>query len=398
MANARLVSENLGCEALSECAILLVDTVMRELGREYELFLPDSGYHDKAVKVLEIGGRKIEYRVCTYPYSVAFPRTLRVIARNLLMRWPNEFRKARLVFNLGQGDSFSDIYGKRRFRQTDLCNRLAAAHKLPFIFLPQTIGPFEDPDISVQAGRSLGAAEYVMCRDASSLDCCRQLAPASSCGEFIDMAFLLPYEKVQLPQGGIHVGLNVSALLWNGGYDARNQFGLKCDYRALVRAIIEYFKGIDGVCLHLVPHVIVPGNEIENDAVLCKALQSEFSCPNVVAAPAFSSASQAKSYIAATDFFMGARMHSTIAAFSAGVPVVPMSYSRKFTGMFGQSLQYPHVLDMNRLDMEAAMNHITDCFSRRQELKSLESDILSTVVDARLAAMKDTLKTIISEI
>ena len=37
-------------------------------------------------------------------------------------------------------------------------------------------------------------------------------------------------------------------------------------------------------------------------------------------------------------------MHACIAAFSAGVPVVPMAYSRKFNGLFG-TLGYKRVAD-----------------------------------------------------
>jgi polysaccharide pyruvyl transferase WcaK-like protein len=54
------------------------------------------------------------------------------------------------------------------------------------------------------------------------------------------------------------------------------------------------------------------------------------------------------------DIFLGARMHSTIGAFSAGVPVIPFSYSRKFEGLF-QSLEYPYVLNARELDTNACL-------------------------------------------
>jgi polysaccharide pyruvyl transferase WcaK-like protein len=41
---------------------------------------------------------------------------------------------------------------------------------------------------------------------------------------------------------------------------------------------------------------------------------------------------------------MGARMHACIAAFSSGVPVLPIAYSRKFSGLFG-SLGYRYLVD-----------------------------------------------------
>src|SRR5690606_38493929 len=145
--------------------------------------------------------------------------------------------------------------------------------------------------------------------------------------------------------GPVRVGLNVSGLLMAGGYDRGNMFGLRMDYPALVREIVGRFRAHpDGCELHLVAHVIPHGTDagealagLEDDHRAARALAAEF--PGVVVAPAFRTPSEAKSYIAGLDFFMGARMHSCIAAFSAGVPVVPMAYSRKFAGLFG-SLGY----------------------------------------------------------
>jgi polysaccharide pyruvyl transferase WcaK-like protein len=80
----------------------------------------------------------------------------------------------------------------------------------------------------------------------------------------------------------------------------------------------------------------------EDDWRASQVLAAEF--PGTALAPAFASPSDAKSYIASLDFFMGARMHACIAAFSSGVPVVPMAYSRKFAGLFG-SLGYDATVD-----------------------------------------------------
>lgn len=69
--------------------------------------------------------------------------------------------------------------------------------------------------------------------------------------------------------------------------------------------------------------------------------------PGSVLAPAFASPSEAKSYIAGMDFFMGARMHACITALLSGVPVVPMAYSLKFEGLFG-SLDWTRALNWPR--------------------------------------------------
>jgi polysaccharide pyruvyl transferase WcaK-like protein len=90
--------------------------------------------------------------------------------------------------------------------------------------------------------------------------------------------------------------------------------------------------------------------------------------PSVTVAPAFTSPSEAKSYIAGMDFFMGARMHACIAAFSSGVPVVPMAYSRKFAGLFG-TLGYDETVDCTTQSAQDILTHIFSAFERRSELE-----------------------------
>ena len=63
---------------------------------------------------------------------------------------------------------------------------------------------------------------------------------------------------------------------------------------------------------------------------------------------------EAKSYISKMDLFIGARMHATIAALSAGIPVIPFSYSRKFEGLFN-SLDYPYVVEGTKWSTEDAI-------------------------------------------
>ena len=69
------------------------------------------------------------------------------------------------------------------------------------------------------------------------------------------------------------------------------------------------------------------------------------------------------------DFFMGARMHSTIAAFSSEVPVFPMAYSRKFNGLFADTLQYPYMADMKTQSNAEILANIKQCYGQRKRFK-----------------------------
>jgi len=72
-----------------------------------------------------------------------------------------------------------------------------------------------------------------------------------------------------------------------------------------------------------VSHVISERFVVEDDYRIAQKLAEEF--PGTIVAPRFRNSSEAKSYISGLDFFCGSRMHACIAAFSSGVPVVPVA-------------------------------------------------------------------------
>jgi polysaccharide pyruvyl transferase WcaK-like protein len=105
----------------------------------------------------------------------------------------------------------------------------------------------------------------------------------------------------------------------------------------------------------------------DDDGAAADALKAEF--PALIRHANFASPSAAKSMIATMDFVTGARMHATIGAWSAGVPVVPISYSRKFEGLFG-GLDYPWMVPAKGLTTQAAAAYIVDAFDRRDLLRA----------------------------
>jgi len=104
------------------------------------------------------------------------------------------------------------------------------------------------------------------------------------------------------------------------------------------------------------------GGSVEDDLKACEELAEAY--PGAKVAPAFTAPSEAKSYISGLDFFMGARMHSCIAAFSSGVPVVPMAYSRKFAGLFG-SLGYNYTVDCTSEPSDVIIDRIMQAYENR---------------------------------
>lgn len=84
-------------------------------------------------------------------------------------------------------------------------------------------------------------------------------------------------------------------------------------------------------------------------------------------------------------------MHSTIAAFSSEVPVFPMAYSRKFNGLFADTLQYPYMADMKTQSNAEILANIKQCYGQRKDLKEMEHQRMHTTVKERREIMETKL-------
>ncbi len=298
-----------------------------------------------------------------------------------------------LMLDIGAGDSFADIYPDKRFAYMALTKELCLLKGVPLVLSPQTIGPFSRQPHSAVAAHCMTKARAVFARDPLSLAAARKLAPAARVEQVVDVAFALPFE--QAAKGpGLRFGLGISGLLYSGGHTGRNEFGLDVDYAEFTHRLIEALLARGGVTIELVKHVYSPEMPHEDDAAAARALVARY--PALVEAPDFTTPSEAKSFISGLDFLVAARMHATIAAYSSGVPVVPVSYSRKFEGLFG-GLGYKWLLPVKGVSTEDAVTFVLDAFDRRAELESAVRTGLP-VVEAGLDRYVDTLAGLLADI
>lgn len=273
-------------------------------------------------------------------------------------------RRLDAMFDIGAGDSFTDIYPDSRFAFIIASKLLCILAGTPLILSPQTIGPFSRQPHTLLAAWAMTRARAVFARDPMSEQAARTMAPRADVHAAIDVAFALPFTPAAKGPD-TRVGINVSGLLYAGGHTGRNEFGLEVDYRDYTHRLIEALLARGDVRVELVKHVFARGTSSEDDPAVARALVARY--PGLVEAPDFASPSEAKSYISGLDFLVGGRMHATIAAFSAGVPVVPVSYSRKFEGLFG-GLGYRWLVPAKGMSTEAALAFTLDAFDRRAEV------------------------------
>ncbi len=289
--------------------------------------------------------------------------------------------QADVVLDIGAGDSWADIYGKKRFAYLWATKMAAIARHKPLIFSPQTIGPFSPGPLKSLAAMAQRGAAAIVARDPQSFAVAKNMTPNSRVIEAVDVAFALPFDRAPVRTGGApRVGINASGLLFNGGYGGGNDYGLDVDYAPLTRAMITAFQA-EGATVELVTHVNAPHIPRDDDGAVADMLAQEF--PGVIRVPDFGSPSAAKSHISGLDFLVAGRMHACIAAFSSGVPVVPVAYSRKFSGLFEGVLGYEHRVPVKGLSTEQALAYTLDKYRMREAL-AVEVARANEGVDARL--------------
>lgn len=289
-------------------------------------------------------------------------------------------RRSAAVLDISGGDSFTDLYGKARWNLVVLSKLIALSVGTPLVLLPQTYGPFADPERRRIAASVVDRAHAAWSRDPDGFDALRDLLgdrfDPRRHREGVDVAFALPASRPPEPvmarwpsdEGGeVTVGLNVSGLLMNEAEQSgAKQFGLTIDYRRVVTEVARRLLRDVADRLVLVPHVRGAGSE--SDDVACRVLAEDLGAPERVAVlPAGLTAGETKWFISGLDWFCGTRMHATIAALSTGVPAAAIAYSLKTRGVFDTCGMGHAVVDARCSSNVDAVDRLLELAAERQQ-------------------------------
>lgn len=154
---------------------------------------------------------------------------------------------------------------------------------------------------------------------------------------FPDPAFTLMAKELPLPEGfafGNTVGINVSPMI----QDNEKKSGVTMEnYKELISFIIQNTD----MQIALIPHVVWERND---DREPLHELYRAFADTGRVVEIGDGGCEELKGFIGRCRFFVGARTHATIAAYSMGVPTLVAGYSVKARGiardLFGTDENY----------------------------------------------------------
>lgn len=322
----------------------------------------------------------------------------RALKHHLITRNPalSLIRNSSGALSLAGGDSFSDIYGFRRLLYVSLPQLLVLAMGRPLVLMPQTLGPFNARWAKWIGRFIMKRASRVYSRDQESIVMARGLLDGETSHLRLsqDMGFALAASPpFDIPAWAIQknrplVGLNVSGLLFMGGYDRRNMFGIRGNYPDLMRKIVRWFTITADTDVVLVTHVT---GSHEGDENACRALYEELKdeCDERLHLIAHGYNHREVKYLIGTcDFFLGSRMHACIAALSQEVPAVGLAYSRKFAGVYETVGVEDLVVDLRDLSEAEVIERVKTLFNQRERLARLLRETIPPAKSTALNLLK----------
>ncbi len=308
--------------------------------------------------------------------------------------WLRALQQADLVCNIHGGDSFSDIYGIRRFIVDIIDDIVVLLMKKNLILLPQTYGPYNHFISRLIASFIVNHSSRIYSRDLQSADVFKKVLRVTDSSPQVlfcpDVAFTLDSRKrdlyhveppIETTLNFPLVGLNVNGLMYNGGYNRQNMFNLKCDYKLFLSKLIQRFMESTPAHILFIPHTFGPLGNINSDPDACRDLLRRFTGQfknRIHMMEQEYDQSEIKGLIGCCDFFIGSRMHACIAALSQEIPTVGLAYSRKFLGVFESVGSGDMVIDSRLVGTDEAVELVFACFQKRNEMKvKLQKEVSS---------------------
>lgn len=333
------------------------------------------------------------------PESLMMLRGVAPLAPGLLAT-SRALRDADLVLDVSGGDSFTDIYGPKRFAAVLQHKQLVLRLGTPLALLPQTYGPFTNATSRAAAAQVVRAAQVCASRDAVSHAALLELlGPHHDPDrhlEGVDVAFALPVKEPDEDQdpaartwleerdrGRPLAGINVSGLI---AHDAA-RFDIRLDYVAAVRAAVRALVD-DGADVLLIPHMAgtssdgSPNREIQAARRVHEGLGDLGDHVHVLRQDS-EDPRQAKWWMGHCSWFTGPRMHATIGALTQEVPTLATAYSVKVAGVFATAGQADAVVDLAALDRAGFVDALLASFRQREQRRA---SLARTIPDLRRGA------------
>lgn len=330
--------------------------------RVYKKFWRRS-FHRTESGIIQQNGKEWKYSIC----NVFILQYFLIIKFGIVLpftKFGRIIRRTSCVAAINGGDGFSDIYGTDIFKSRLPLTMIAMALNIPYIILPQTLGPFEDKENGELAKIILRNSAEVYVRDDKFVSELQKWGVKYSITKDLS-AFMMPepWDIKILPNS---IGINISGLCFSNKFHTLSgQFDM---YPVLINTLIEHFQK-KGKTIYLIPHSYnyskpeYANDDLEACKIAYRRLKNK---AGVMLIDRNLTSPQIKYLISKMSFFVGSRMHANFAAIYSGVPLFGLAYSYKFEGAFVANGIINSTYMVNKIvndEIEDVIKCIDSCYS-----------------------------------
>lgn len=331
-------SENHGCEALLRTSVL----VMKNIAKVYsENPTSDKKYGlDKITKIFPEKTDQEQKILQKIIYSIKYhlKKDDRLYFRQLYRDFIREIDSNAIYISIG-GDNYCYHFSE----WLEVLNSEINKKQAKTVLWGCSINEDELEDKEVV--EDLKKYSLITTRESITYNTLKKKLPNNKIYLVPDTAFLLPTEEAKLPIGfqkGNTIGLNISPVILENSNDGTR---LLDNLVELVNYIIDNTE----YQIALIPHVVFKGND---DREALRLIRDKCKMPDRTVMILDQNCMALKGIISKCSLFIGARTHSTIAAYSTMVPTLVLGYSVKSLGiakdLFGTYDNY--VLPVQKLE------------------------------------------------
>lgn len=310
-------SYNHGCEAIVRATKKILQRELTLFSRNAEV---DARYGlDQIVSLREdrfipLSKKSLRYLIAAIHFRLTRDEYLQTrYAREAFL---GAVRRGDICLSVG-GDNY--CYGN----QADLAhyNRAIHARGAKTVLWGCSVEPELTKDEAI--AKDLARYDLITARETISYEALKAVNPNTVLVS--DPAFVLDRVDLPLPEGWVEgkmIGVNASPLILESGNGAL----IFSAYRKLIECILESTD----CSIALIPHVVTPPG---GDLLPLGKLYAQYCSTGRILLLEDHNCEELKGYIARCRFFIGARTHATIAAYSTCVPTLVAGYSVKSRGI-----------------------------------------------------------------
>lgn len=366
-------SDNHGCEAIVRSTVKVLFQAGMKKGVSLATSAPEQDRKYDLDRVVEL-----------IPYQKKYP--------DRIVRYLNSIRKRVFRNQLaGQKNYHSPVLD--RISDTDVCmniggdtycygfptqsvalNLLMSRKKIPTVLWCCSI---ERDAITKTVKDDLLRYSYIVAREQYTVDNLLDAGiPKDNILKCCDPAFLLDMEQVNLPKGfaeGNTIGLNISPMVIHDCNESDMGY-------QNVKFLVDYLLANTDFNICFIPHVYNFANKSGDIALINEFIQKYPQNGRIFTVDSDYNCEQLKYIISKCRFFIGARTHSTIAAYSTSVPTLVIGYSVKSKGiandLFGKDIGYVLPYDTMTHKDDLLKTFVVNIMQREDEIKEIYSRIL----------------------